>query len=218
MGVGFSGPALPELIPELPLELPTEADSCGFLQPAEGLGCAAGAGLEAPVLKVLTAQGSPSIQSASPHAGAGRIPDSKFFDSFSAGIRDGRRAKRFGPGCTSVSQEASCARNLKMPHQGKPAEICIHRRRAVPVWCPPCQVSAPCRRQPFWPEPCKSFCTPFRVLLVSCHPCTYEIRSNLQTFRLITHELLRVAIVHVPIATRQSSCAIKYPCSDVRRL
>ena len=80
------------------------------------------AGLEAPVLKVLTAQGSPSIQSASPHAGMGRISGSKPFNSFSAGIRDGKRAKRFGPGYTSVSQEASCAWNLKMPHyQGKPA-------------------------------------------------------------------------------------------------
>ena len=54
LGIGFLDPALLELMPELPLELPTEADSCGFLYPAEGLGCAAGAGLEAPVLKVLT--------------------------------------------------------------------------------------------------------------------------------------------------------------------
>ena len=54
LGIGFSDPALPELILELPLELPTEADSCGFLQSAEGFGCAAGTGLEAPVLKVLT--------------------------------------------------------------------------------------------------------------------------------------------------------------------
>ena len=31
LGIGFLDPALPELIPELPLKLPTEADSCGFL-------------------------------------------------------------------------------------------------------------------------------------------------------------------------------------------
>ena len=123
------------------------------------------------------------------------IPGSKPFDSFSAGIRDGRRTKRFGPGCTSVSQEASCARNLKMPHyHGKPAEVCILWRRAVTVWCPPCQVPALCGLQPSWSEPCEFFCTPFRVLHVLCRPCTHEMRSDLQTFHLITRKLLRVAI------------------------
>ena len=38
------------------------------------------------------------------------------------------------------------------------------------------------------------FCTPFRVLPVLCRPCIHEMRSDLQTFRLITRELWRVAI------------------------
>ena len=51
-------------------------------------------------------------------------------------------------------------------------------------------------------EPCDTFCTPFRVLPVLCRPCIPEMRSDLQTFRLITRELWRVAIgrptVHRP--------------------
>ena len=58
------------------------------------------------------------------HAGAGRIPGSKPFDSFSAGIRDGKRAKRFGSSYTRGSQEALCAWNLKMPcNQGESNRI-----------------------------------------------------------------------------------------------
>ena len=79
LGIGFLGSALPELIPELPLELPTEADSCGFLYPAEGLGCAAGAGLEAPVLKVLTAQRSPVDPKHFPACGRGMRARIKIF-------------------------------------------------------------------------------------------------------------------------------------------
>ena len=83
----------------------------------------------------------------------------------------------------------------KMPHyQGKPAEICTLRRLAVTVRCLPCQAPAPCGRQPSWPESRESFCTPFRVFPVLCHPCTHDMRSDLQTFRLITRELWRVVI------------------------
>ena len=47
-----------------------------------------------------------------------------------------------------------------------------------------------------WAEPCgpSPFCTPFRVPLVLCRSCLYEMRSDLQTFRLITRELWRAAI------------------------
>ena len=46
----------------------------------------------------------------------------ELYDS-GAGIQDGRRAKRFDPDCARGSM-ASCAPNLKMPHnQGKPSTV-----------------------------------------------------------------------------------------------
>ena len=43
----------------------------------------------------------------------------------------------------------------------------------------------------------ESFYTPFRVPPVLCRSCIRKMRSDLQTFRLITRELWRVAILHI---------------------
>ena len=61
-----------------------------------------------------------------------------------------------------------------------------------------CCAREPCVPRPFWSEPCDffPFCTPFRVLPVLCRSCLREMRSDLQTFRLVwcLLKLFRVSI------------------------
>ncbi len=62
-----------------------------------------------------------------------------------------------------------------------------------------CQAHAPCGRRLFWSVPFdpSPFCTPFRVPPVLCCSCLREMRSDLQTFRLVmvsAQKLFRVSI------------------------
>ena len=113
-----------------------------------------------------------------------------------SGLSPGRRSKPVA-GCRRNDAELSFRHmDPKMLHRcSKSAEVCTLRRRGVLLWCTACQVAVPCERQPVWIKSCSSyFCTPFRVLPVLCRPCIREMKSDLQTFRLITHELWRVTM------------------------
>ena len=79
-----------------------------------------------------------------------------------------------------------------MPHyQGKPAEICTLRRRAVPVRCPHVNHPHHADGNHPGPNPANLFARLFEFIPFYI---VREMRSNLQNFRVIARELLRVAI------------------------
>ena len=99
--------------------------------------CAAGAGLEASVLKILTIQGSTVDPKRFPTYGHRKYPWFKTIRFFQYEHPRWQIGKALRVQLCAWGQEASYARNLKMLHnQGESTEICTHQQCAVLLWCP----------------------------------------------------------------------------------
>ena len=152
-------------------------------------------GLEAPVLKVLIAQGPPVDLKRFPTCGHGKYPWFKTLQFFQRWHPRRRMSETLRSWSRMWEPEGIIRAEPENATLSGQACVGLHpsaarRAGAVPAVLITCTIG----RQPSWSEPCESFCTPFRVLPVLCRPCIREVGSDLQTFRLTTRKLLRVTI------------------------